>query len=54
MVGVPSSLTRDAVLAHLLAVIDSLGTARIEDERIEASPHVFAVLGHARTNETGP
>ena len=44
-----SSLTRDAVLAHMLAVIDSYGTARIEDERIEASPHVFAVLGHART-----
>src|SRR5579859_99515 len=46
--GVPSSLTRDAVLAHLLAVIDSFGTARIEDERIEASPQVFAVLGHVR------
>jgi hypothetical protein len=49
MVGVPSALTRDAVLAHLLAVIDSFGTARIEDERIDASPHVFAVLSHARS-----
>ena len=48
MVGVPSDLTRDAVLAHLLAVIDSFGTARIEDERIDASPHVFAVLSQAR------
>jgi hypothetical protein len=48
MVGVPSSTTRDAMLAHLLAVIDSFGTTRIEDERIEASPQVFAVLGHAR------
>jgi hypothetical protein len=48
MAGVPAQLTRDAVLAHMLAVIDSYGTARIEDERIEASPHVFAVLGHAR------
>jgi hypothetical protein len=48
MVGVPASVTRDAVLAHLLAVIDAFGTARIEDERIEASPPVFAVLGHAR------
>jgi hypothetical protein len=46
--GVPSSLTQDAVLAHMLAVIDSFGTARIEDERIEASPQVFAVLGHVR------
>jgi hypothetical protein len=46
--GVPSSLTRDAVVAHMFAVIDSYGTARVEDERIEASPHVFAVLGHAR------
>jgi hypothetical protein len=48
MMGVPSALTRDAVLAHLLAVIDSFATARIEDERIDASPHVFAVLGQAR------
>ena len=46
--GVPSSLIDDAVLAHMLAVIDSFGTARIEDERIEASPQVFAVLGHVR------
>jgi hypothetical protein len=48
MAGVPAAITRDAVLAHMLAVIDSYGTARIEDERIEASPQVFAVLGHAR------
>jgi hypothetical protein len=48
MGGVPGSVTRDAVLAHLLAVIGAFGTARIEDERIEASPRVFAVLGHVR------
>jgi hypothetical protein len=48
MAGAPATTIRDAVLAHLLAVIDSYGTARIEDERIEASPQVFAVLGHAR------
>jgi hypothetical protein len=48
MAGVPATVTHDAVLAHLLAVIDSFGIARIEDERIEASPRVFAVLGHAR------
>ncbi len=47
--GVPRSLLQDAVLAHMLAVIDSYATARIEDERIEASPHVFAVLGHVRS-----
>ncbi len=48
LVGVPAGTLRDAVLAHMLAVIDAYGTARIEDERIEASPQVFAVLGHAR------
>lgn len=48
MIGVPLAVTRDAVLAHLLAVIAAFGTARIEDERIAASPPVFAVLGHAR------
>jgi hypothetical protein len=48
IVGLPSSLTRDAVLAHLLAVIDAFGTDRIEDEQIESSPGVYAVLGQAR------
>ncbi|HEX3771301.1 MAG TPA: hypothetical protein VHV30_10570 [Polyangiaceae bacterium] len=48
MVGVPAAFVRDAVLAHMLAVIESFGTARIEDERIDASPQVFAVLGRAR------
>ena len=41
-------MTRDAVLAHMLAVIDAFGTDRIEDEQIESSPGVFAVLGQAR------
>jgi hypothetical protein len=48
MPPVAAAVTRDAVLVHVLAVIDSYGTARIEDERIEASPQVFAVLGNAR------
>jgi hypothetical protein len=48
MTAVPSSLIRDAVLAHLLAVIDAFGTDRIEDEQVEASPSVFAVLGRIR------
>ena len=33
MPGVPSSMVRDAVLAHLLAVIDAFGIDRIEDEQ---------------------
>jgi hypothetical protein len=48
MVGVPNSLTRDAVLAHALAVLDAFATDRVEDEQIEASPGLFAVLGQAR------
>jgi hypothetical protein len=47
--GVPRALLHDAVCAQMFAVIDAHGTARIEDERIEASPHVFAVLGHVRS-----
>jgi hypothetical protein len=46
--SVATSLTRDAVLVHLLAVIDAHGIARVEDERIDAAPGVFAVLGHVR------
>jgi hypothetical protein len=48
MPNVERAHVRDAVLAHLLAVIDAFGTDRLEDEQIEASPVVFAVLGQAR------
>jgi hypothetical protein len=48
MRGVPTSVVRDALLAHLLAVIDAFGTDRIEDEQITASPAVLAVLGQVR------
>jgi hypothetical protein len=48
MVGVSGAQIRDAVVAHMLAVIDAFGTDRIEDEQIEATPAVFAVLGQAR------
>jgi hypothetical protein len=48
MPEVDRSVLRSAVLAHLLAVVDAFGTDRIEDEQIEASPAVFAVLGRAR------
>jgi hypothetical protein len=48
MPGVRPPLLRNAVMAHLLAVVDAFGTDRIEDEQIHASPNVFAVLGQAR------
>jgi hypothetical protein len=48
MPDVSSSLVREAVLAHMLAVIDAFGTDRIEDDQIQASPGVYAVLGQAR------
>jgi len=48
MPGLSGTQIRDAVLAHALAVIDAFGTDRIEDEQIEATPAVFAVLGQAR------
>jgi hypothetical protein len=48
MPGVRSSAVREATLAHLLAVIDAFGTDRIEDQQIEASPGVMAVLGQLR------
>ncbi len=48
MIGVSGAQVRDAVVAHMLAVVDAFGTDRIEDEQIEATPAVFAVLGQAR------
>jgi hypothetical protein len=48
MPEVDRSVLRDAVLAHLLAVVDAFGTDRIEDEQITPSPALFAVLGQAR------
>jgi hypothetical protein len=48
MPRVSGSQVRDAVLAHALAVIDAFGTDRIEDEQIEPTPSVFAVLGQMR------
>jgi hypothetical protein len=48
MAAASGAQVRDAVLAHLLAVVDAFGTDRIEDGQIEATPAVFAVLGQAR------
>jgi hypothetical protein len=48
MPGVPSSVVREATLVHLLAVVDAFGTDRVEDQQIDFSPGVLAVLGHLR------
>jgi hypothetical protein len=40
--------TRDAVLAHMLAVIEAFGTDRIEDKQVRPSPELEAVLSEAR------
>jgi hypothetical protein len=48
MPGLPGSFVRDAVLAHLLAVVDAFGTDRLEDEQVPTSPGVLAVLGQLR------
>jgi|CZKU01.1.fsa_nt_gi hypothetical protein len=48
MPAVDPAVLRNAVLAHLLAVVDAFGTDRIEDDQIVASPTLFAVLGQAR------
>jgi hypothetical protein len=40
---------REAVLAHLLAVIGAFGVDRIEDDQVEPSAHLLAVLAEARS-----
>jgi hypothetical protein len=44
----PGSLVRDAVLGHMLAVIDAFGVDRIESEQIEPSAPLLALLGQVR------
>jgi|SRR5579859_4139144 len=46
--GVASSLVRDAVLAHLLAVVEAFGTDRIEDQQVPATSELLGVLARAR------
>ncbi len=48
MPGFPAALVREAVLAHLLAVIEAFGTDRIEDGQVPRTPALAAVLAHAR------
>jgi hypothetical protein len=45
---VPSQVVRDAMLAHLLAVIDAFGNDRIEDDQVAATPDLVALLGQVR------
>jgi hypothetical protein len=51
--NVPSNLVRDAVLAHLLAVIDAFGNDRIEDEQVLPTPDLMALLGRMRKERDG-
>lgn len=48
MPGVRGSLVQDALLAHVLAVIEAFGTDRIKDAQIRPTWQLEAVLAHAR------
>jgi len=48
MPGLAPEVTRQAGLAHLLAIIEAFGTDRLLDGQIAAAPELDAVLGHAR------
>jgi hypothetical protein len=48
MPGVRGSVLQDAVLAHLLAVIEAFGTDRIEDGQVAPTPGLRALLASAR------
>ena len=45
---VSGTLVRDAMLAHILSVIGAFGMARIEDDHVEPSASMLALLGDAR------
>jgi hypothetical protein len=48
MPNVTESVRRDAIFAHMLAVIEAFGTDRIEDGQVTASAELMALLGQAR------
>jgi hypothetical protein len=48
MPSLPESVVRDALFAHALAVIEAMGTDRIEDGQVEATPALQKVLAAAR------
>jgi hypothetical protein len=46
--GVSGALVRDAVLGHVLAVVDAFGVDRIESDQTEPSAPLLALLGQVR------
>jgi hypothetical protein len=48
MPNVGTRVMRDAILAHMLAVIEAFGTDRVEDGQIHATPDLMALLGQIR------
>lgn len=48
MPGVPRPVVQDAVLAHMLAIIEAFGTDRIKDGQIQPTWKLDALLAHAR------
>jgi hypothetical protein len=48
MPHVSDRVMRDAILAHMLAVIEAFGTDRIEDGQVPPTPELMAVLGQMR------
>lgn len=48
MRGVPTQILLDAVLAHMLAVIEAFGTDRIEDGQVTETPELRGVLAALR------
>jgi hypothetical protein len=48
MPDIHPAIVRNALLAHMLAIIEAFGSDRIADGQIEPTPALRAVLGHAR------
>ncbi|WP_437320326.1 hypothetical protein [Sorangium sp. So ce385] len=48
MPGVRGATVQDALLAHLLAVIEAFGTDRIQDAQVRPTWQLEAILAHAR------
>jgi len=48
MPHVAESVRRDAIFAHMLAVIEAFGTDRVEDGQVQATPELMSLLGQAR------
>ena len=48
MTQVPAPCVMDAVLAHMLAVIEAFGTDRVQDGQVQATPELEELLAHLR------